>query len=124
MGQFLRVLLLFTIIGAYTCMAFKEMPIPAAGDAKRVRRGPADNWPGVFPQSIITIGGVYASHHNGVFTYDGTYNDHPIYKNGQWSIYYRISGYAANQWVLDFNDVSEDWDGTVAIQTNLFPSTV
>lgn len=126
MAQVHRVLLLFTIVGTYTCMALKEMPIPATGDAKRMRRAPEDNWPGVFPQNIITIGGVYASHHNGVFTSDGSekYNDRPIYRNGGWSIYYRTSGYAANSWVLDFNDVSEEWDGTVATQTTLFASTV
>ena len=52
------------------------------------------------------------------------YNERPVYRNGGWSIYYRISGYATNQWVLDFNDVSEDWDGTLAIQTEVFASTV
>ena len=57
---------------------------------------------------------------NGVYTADGTYNDHPIYKYSYWSIYYRVSGY----WVLDFNDVSEDWDGTVATQNTLFASNV
>ena len=61
MAQVLRVLLLFTIIGAYTCMALKMMPVPGAEDAKRVRRAPEDNWPGVYPESITTIGGVYAS---------------------------------------------------------------
>ena len=96
------------------------MPIPGAGDAKRVRRATADNWPGVYPVSITTVGGVYASLSNGVYTADGTYNDHPIYKNGDWSIYYRISGY----WVLDFNNVNEEWDGTVAIQTALYHSDV
>ena len=39
-------------------MALKEMPIPAAGDAKRVRRAPEDNWPGVYPESITTVGGL------------------------------------------------------------------
>ena len=105
-------------------MALKEMPIPAAGDAKRVRRAPEDNWPGVYPESITTVGGVYASRANGVYTADGTYNDRPVYKNGGWSIYYRVSGYAANDWVLDFNGVSEDWDGTVAIQSSLLASDV
>ena len=116
----LRVLLLFAMIGAYTCMELKEMPIPAEGG--RVRRAPEDNWPGVFPESIVTIGGVYASRANGVYTSDGSekYNDRPIYRNGGWSIYYRESGY----WVLDFNDVSEEWDGTVAIQNSLYESTV
>ena len=82
MAQVLRILFLFTIIGAYTCMALKEMPIPATGDAKRMRRSPESNWPGVYPQSITTIGGVYASRANGIYTADGTYNDRPIYKNG------------------------------------------
>ena len=127
MAHGLRILLVFAIIGAYTCMALdstvKIMPIPPPGK-HAVRRSPSDNWPGVYPQSIITIGGVYASRSNGVFTADGTYNDRPVYRNGDWSIFYRVSGYAANQWVLDFNDVSEDWDGTVAIQTELFASTV
>ena len=82
MAQALCILFLFTIIGAYTCMALKEMPIPATGDAKRMRRSPESNWPGVYPQSITTIGGVYASRANGIYTTDGTYNDRPIYKNG------------------------------------------
>ena len=122
MATILRVLLAFTIMGACTCMAFKTMPIPSEGG--RSRRSPEDNWPGVYPESIVTIGGVYASRANGVYTADGTYNDRPVYKNGGWSIYYRTSGYATNDWVLDFNDVSEDWDGTVAIQSTLFASNV
>ena len=122
MAQLLSSLLLFILIGAYSSMALTEMPIPVAGE--RARRAPEDNWPGVYPESIITIGGVYASRANGVYTADGTYNDRPVYKNGAWSIYYRISGYAPNTWVLDFNDVSEEWDGTVAIQDNLFATTV
>ena len=89
-------------------MPLTETPFPGAGDAKRVRRqgsGPEAAWPGVYPASITTIGGTYGkSHYNGVFTADG-----PVYKNRGWSIYYRKSGY----WVTDFNDVSEDWDGTV-----------
>ena len=116
----------FTIIGACACtdtVKPRIMPILAAGK-HAVRRAPEDNWPGVYPESIVTIVGVYTSRSNGVFTVDGDYNDRPIYRNGGWSIYYRVSGYAANQWVLDFNDVSEDWDGTVAIQTELFASTV
>ena len=128
MAQGLRILILFAIIGAYsvTCMETlkpKTMPIPTA-DKHAVRRSPSDNWPGVYPESIYTIGGVYANRYNGVFTIDGEYNERPIYRNGGWSIYYRVSGYATNQWVVDFNDVSEDWDGTVAIQTGLFASTV
>ena len=50
-------------------------PIPAAGK-HAVRRSPSDNWPGVYPESIVTIGGVFASQSNGVFTADGDYNDH------------------------------------------------
>ena len=67
-------------------------------------------------------GGVYTSHSNGEYTIQDTYNDRPVYKgaSSNWSIYYRVLGYATNQWVLDFNDVNEEWDGTVAIQTTLF----
>ena len=50
----------------------RTMPIPAAGK-HAVRRSPEDNWPGVYPESIVTIGGVYASQSNGVFTADGDY---------------------------------------------------
>ena len=126
MARVLCVLVLFTIIGACACTDMgkpRTMPIPAAGK-HAVRRSPSDNWPGVYPDKIITIGGVYANRHSGEFLADGTYNDRPVYRSGGWSIYYRVSGYAANQWVLDFNDVSEDWDGSVAIQTELFASTV
>ena len=118
MAQLLCSLLLFILIGAYSCMALTEMPIPAAGE--RARRGAKENWPGVYPQSIVTIGGVYDHLANGVFTADATYNDRPVYKNGDWSIYYRIAGY----WVLDFDDVDEEWSGTVAIQDNLFATDV
>ena len=66
----------FTIIGACTCtdtVKPRTMPIPAAGK-HAVRRSPEDNWPGVYPESIVTIGGMYASQSNGVFTADGTYS--------------------------------------------------
>ena len=131
MAQLLHTVLLLTIIGACACMAMTEevktMPIPR--DSKRFRRSPEDNWPAVYPESIKAIGGVYASRANGVYTAQSeTYNDRPVYKgpdgSTSWSIYYRVSGYATNDWVLDFNDVSEDWDGTVAIQSSLFSSEV
>lgn len=117
-------ILLFLTIGVCTCMAVTEMPVP--GDAKRMRRGPEDNWPSIYPKSFTVIGGVYPGHSNGEYTIQGTYNDRPLYKGGNsnWSIYYRTSGYATNKWVLDFNAVSEDWDGTVAIKSTLFGSDV
>ena len=121
MSQLLRILL-FSIIGATMCMALTEMPKP--GESRRMRRGPSDNWPAIYPTSITTYGGVYADRSNGEYTIQDEYNDRPVYKgpgtSTSWSIYYRVSGYATNQWVLDFNDVSEDWDGTVAIQSTLF----
>ena len=95
MARGLCILLAFSIIGAYTCMALdstvRTIPIPSSG-RHAVRRSPEDNWPVIYPGSIATIGGVYASHHNGVFTADGAYNDRPVYRNGAWSIYYRVSG--------------------------------
>lgn len=120
MAQLLRIIL-FTILGASTCTALTEMSPPGA--TNRVRRGPEDNWPTLYPSSLYIVGGVYSSRTNGVFTVsDTTYNDRPVYKGGNndaWSIYYRVSGYAANKWVLDFNEVSEEWSGTVAISETL-----
>lgn len=118
MAQGLHVFLLFIIIGAYTwqCMA---LPVPL-DDIRIQKGGPEGAWPGVYPQTIVVIGGTYASSSNGVYTADGTYNNRPIYKKGRWSIYYRKAGY----WVTDFNAVSEDWKGTVGIQNTLFPSNV
>ena len=118
-------ILLFLTIGVCTCMAVTEMPVP--GDAKRMRRGPEDNWPDIYPDSFTVKGGVYPGHSNGEYVAtDDYYNDRPVYKGGRsnWSIYFRTSGYAANKWVLDFNDVSEEWDGTVAIKSTLFSSEV
>ena len=118
MAQGLHVFLLFVIIGTYAwqCTA---LPVPLDG---MQQGGPEGAWPRVYPQTIVVIGGTYASSSNGVYTADGTYNNRPIYKlkNGRWSIYYRKAGY----WVTDFNAVSEDWDGTVGIQSTLFPSDV
>ena len=134
MARVLCVLILFTIIGACHC-AFagiakpRTVPIPAAGK-HAVHISSSGGWPKIaeidtvphipYPLSIYVSGGVYADHTNGVFTAEGVYyNERPVYKNGSWSIYYRISGYAANNWVLDFNDVSEEWDGTVAYNSVL-----
>ena len=131
MARFLCVLVLFTVIGACAFAGLakpRTVPIPAAGK-HAVRRSGSDNWPYVrelltipgedYPEVISTLGGVYEDSANGYYTAEGTYNDRPVYKNGDWSIYYRVSGYAANHWVLDFNEVSEDWDGTVAYNSEL-----
>ena len=98
------------------------MALPVPADGIRIQQGgPEAAWPGVYPESIVSIGGTYGESTNGVFTADGTFNDRLVYKRGGWSIYYRKKlGY----WVRDFNDVSEDWSGTVGIQRTLFPSEV
>ena len=133
-------ILLFTIIAVCTCVQDTDRttsPNPGAAEARRTRRSPEDNWPGVYPYQIATIGGQYTTLVNGeythadlpnlLFTMSGTYNERPVYKSdsGSWSIYYRVSGYAANSWVLDFNEVDEDWDGSVAVNRgDLFSSDV
>ena len=115
MSKLLRILL-FSTIAATTCMALTEMPKP--GESRRMRRGPEDNWPAIYPATFRVYGGVYPQHSNGDYSIEGTYNDRPLYRGGSsnWAIYYREGGF----WALDFNDVSEDWDGTVATQTTLF----
>ena len=121
MSRLLSISLLFAIIGVTTCLVVPvEMPRP--GESQRMRRNAEDNWPAIYPATFSLYGGIYPEHSNGEYTIIGTYNDRPLYKGGtsNWSIYYRVSGYAPNQWVLDFDDVSEEWEGTVAIQETLF----
>jgi len=66
--------------------------------------------------SIVIGGAAYSSYTTGVYTWDGTvYNGKPVFQRQgggvTWSVYQRSNG----RWYLDFNDVSEDWDGTVEI---------
>ena len=124
MSRLLCISLLFAIIGVTTCLVVPvEMPRP--GESQRIRRQ-AENWGAIYPSSIYVYGGPYGSYTNGEFTIQDTFNDRPVYKgpgsSGEWSIYYRVSviGSAPNKWVLDYNDVSEEWDGTVAFQDTLF----
>ena len=67
-------------------------------------------------EHIIYVGGFpYANRHNGAFQRESTkYNNRPVYKSGNWKIYWRSSGFAKNKWVLDFNEIDEAWNGTVA----------
>ncbi len=46
-----------------------------------------------------------------------TYNDAPVYAletNAMWSLYRRLNGF----WYIDFDDLDEQWSGTVAIGPN------
>ena len=125
MAQLVHFLLLVAVGICCCAAAVMEMPIPEKSG--RFRRGPEDNWPRIYPRQFSLHGGVYSQHSNGDWMATGEiYNDRPVYRGGRsnWAVYYRVSGYAANKWVLDFNDVSEDWDGTVAIQSTLFASEV
>ena len=139
MSRVLCIPVLFTIIGACAFASAgiakpRIVPIPAAGKHAVRRSGSDINWPDIFTVStipshdypfIIAVFGprlmdTDLESINGIYIDEDTYNDHPVYKNRDgWSIYYRISGYAANNWVLDSNDVSEDWDGTVAYNSEL-----
>lgn len=124
MAQLVHFLLL-AAVGTCYCAALMEMPMPEGG---RLRRAPEDNWPAIYPSGFYLQGGVYASKTNGFWATTGEiYNDRPVYKGGNndaLSVYYRVSGGATDMWVLDFNDVSEEWEGTVAIQSTLFASEV
>src|SRR5690606_32594114 len=72
------------------------------------------------PADISGAGGAaYSSYTTGVYTWDGTvYNGKPVFQRQgggvTWSVYQRSNG----RWYLDFNDVSEDWSGTVEIGPN------
>jgi len=101
-----------------------EISIPE--ERVRFRRADED-WPAIYPYQFVLHGGVYADRTNGLYTaQDELYNDRPVYRSATtyYKVYYRVSGGAANKWVLDFNDVSEEWSGTVAIQSTLFAPEV
>ena len=67
------------------------------------------------PASVFMYDVVYSSvGSTGQYTESGTYyNDAPVYTRAgtgyTWSLYKRANG----NWYVDFNDVSEDWSGTV-----------
>lgn len=67
-------------------------------------------------KKVSVVGVPYASSgSNGDYEFGGTiYNKAPVYTRTQsgttWSLYKRADG----KWYVDYNTVSEDWDGTVA----------
>ncbi len=69
------------------------------------------------PVSSVVLGGApYTSSTTGVYEWNGTiYNGKPVFEHASggttWSLYQRSNG----RWYLDFNEVSEDWSGTVAV---------
>ena len=108
MARVLCVLILFTIIGvcAFASAGIakpRTVPIPAAG--KHAVHISSSGWSKVtvahtmvgthFVDAISVRGGVYADCTNGINTLVATHNDRAVYRsrNGQWSIYYRVSGY-------------------------------
>ncbi|KIG12877.1 hypothetical protein DB30_00944 [Enhygromyxa salina] len=66
--------------------------------------------------SVVLGGAPYTSQTTGVYTFTGaTHNGKPVFEHQgggrTWSLYQRSNG----RWCLDFNDVSDDHDGTVAL---------
>ncbi|MGB1016857.1 MAG: fascin domain-containing protein [Nannocystaceae bacterium] len=79
----------------------------------------------VVPQSALTpadsvyMGGLaYNDISSGQYVFTGTiYQGAPVYEhasNAMWKLYRRANG----KWHVDFNDISEDWDGTIAHTTD------
>jgi len=68
--------------------------------------------------SLEVSGLPYAARHNGEFILTSTYKNNPVYtsvKDKKWVIYKRVTERVTkNKWVLDFNAISEEYDGTVA----------
>ena len=122
MAQLLRILL-FTILGACTCMALEEMSAPS--DTIRMRRSSSD-WTN-FPISILVVGGPHSDRTNGQYNYNGTlFNERPIYNGGfenNWYVYYRIS--SGGYWVLNHKSVGvKPGNGGVAFREILYPPEV
>ena len=64
-------------------------------------------------QNVYVIDSHYPAQSSGMYTITDSYNGYPVYSNAHYSLYRRLDGY----WYLDFNDVSEDWDGTIDYTT-------
>lgn len=66
------------------------------------------------PTDAVAVGGMpYGASTDGQFVFTGEfYQGAPVYEHetSGWSLYRRGDG----KWYVDFNDVSEDWSGTVA----------
>ena len=63
-------------------------------------------------KSLFIYGAPYSSQTNGEYVLQSdAVNGYPVYKKEgtAWSFYQRTD----QKWYLDFNDVNEDWDGTV-----------
>ena len=69
------------------------------------------------PSDVVAVGGMpYGASTDGQFIFTGTfYEGAPVYEHetSGWSLYSRANG----KWYVDFNEVSEDWSGTVAYGT-------
>jgi len=65
-------------------------------------------------QKINVMDAPYEYMTDGAYEQNGTYNSHPIYTRESHG--YTLSVYRRNngRWYLDFNDVSEDWSGTLS----------
>lgn len=67
------------------------------------------------PQDTVYLHGIPYGADGAYFHSGNFYNDMPVYTldhaDTTWSLYQRSNG----RWYVDFNDVGEDWDGTVAI---------
>ena len=71
-------------------------------------------------ESIIIIGGVCACYTNGVFTADGDDNESVLFPK----LVCLPLGLCGKVEIIGCWTLSEDWDGIVAHQSELFPSTV
>ena len=119
------VLATFTVC---VCTALSEAPAASNTEHARLRRDGQGNWPNIYPESFLLTGGAYSKEVSGIYKIDPElkmYNGYPVYKgpeeDGTWRVYHRKS---PNLWVMDFNDVSESWDGTVSTQDYLFSPEV
>ena len=59
---------------------------------------------------IYVFNSPYTSTSAGEYTLSTEYNDAPVYQQGEYSLYRRQNGY----WYLDFNEISEDYDGSIS----------
>ena len=76
----------------------------------------------VIAHQVLSTGLV--PYHNGDYTFKGEiYKNAPVYTaSNDYHMYRRSTGRWAGHWVIDFNDIDEEWSGTIAY--TLAPSVV
>ncbi|WP_018691714.1 hypothetical protein [Algicola sagamiensis] len=97
--------LLFLLLSSQVAFA----DVTSFGDDSQELKTTSPMW----PKHLEVSGANYPNDSSGEYSLKENYGNGPVYSNGVYSLYQRENGH----WVLDFNEISEVWDGTVNYTT-------